>query len=276
MLQEIFETLGFKEEEVRTYLLMLERGASTAGDLAKGLGQPRPTVYGYLERLTAGGLVSRSQVRGVNVYVPEPGDKLRLLYRRKIAEITAREKMLDLAIPELERHAGVNLLRPRMQFFEGRSGMEAALEDILTAPAGTLTLSFWPINAAMSATSEDFFRYHNMERIKRDIHIHGIWPRKQGADIKRYPFMGWGEAYKRELRYAPDEVEFTMGYWVYGNKTVFISSRAESYGFIMESAELAAMMSTQHNIVWKVSTPIPFNEKDVARFLNELKDYLGS
>ncbi len=270
MIDDIFETLGFKSEETKTYLSLLDSGPSSAGDLAKIMGVARPTIYGYLERLMAGGLASQSQRRGIKIFIAEPGEKIKLLYKRKIEELRMKERSLDSVLPELEKRSGMNLMRPRMQFFEGREGVESMMEDHLTAPPGTMTLAFWPIKAAMGATSPDYFHYHNKERIRRDIHINGIWPRSQGADIRRYPFMGWGPKFKRELRYAPEGIDSTMGYWIYGNKVLFISSSAESYGFIIESAEMAQMMSTQHQAIWKISEPVPFDEKDVEPFLQEL------
>lgn len=273
MMQEIFEALGFREEEVKSYLTLLDTGPVSAGNLARRLGAPRPTVYGHLERLVRAGLATEGMRRGVKVFAPEPAEKLRFLYARRIEEMRAREKALDALIPELDRRAGLNLLRPRMQFFEGREGIEAALEDVLTTmPPGSMTLAFWPIRASMDVTSAEFFRWHNVERIRRDIHIKGIWPRTQGVDIKRFPFMGHGQGFKRELRYAPEEVEFTMGYWVYGSKTTFISSRAKSFGFTIESAELSALMSTQHQMIWKISEPVPFDPGDVQAFLKEVEE----
>jgi sugar-specific transcriptional regulator TrmB len=272
MIEEIFDTFGFKEEEVKTYLSLLDSGPRTAGDLAKITGVSRPTLYGYLERLTTAGLVTQGMRRGVKIFAPEPAEKIRLLYKRKIEELRSREKMLDRMIPELNKRSGAHLLRPRMQFFEGRGGIESALEDLLTVAPGTMTLSFWPIRATMGATSEEFFRYHNIERIRRNIHVNAIWPRSQGADLKRYPFLGWGPEFKRELRYAPLGIEFTMGYWVYGHKVLFISSRAESYGFIMESAELAQTMAVQHDVVWKMSEPVPFDSRYAKPFLDELNE----
>ncbi|MCD8562827.1 MAG: hypothetical protein LRY54_01935, partial [Alphaproteobacteria bacterium] len=52
--------------------------------------------------------------------------------------------------------AGLNLMRPRMQFFEGSAGMQAALEDILRIPAGSVTFSLWPARAAVEHADEGF------------------------------------------------------------------------------------------------------------------------
>jgi len=269
MIQEIFETLGFKEEEVKAYLSLLDMGPSSGGDLAKKIGFKRATAYGYLDRLVAGGLVTQSMRRGVKIYVPEPSEKIRMLYRRKIDDLKSKEKALDTVIPELEKRTGLNLMRPRIHLFEGRDGMESAIMDVLSHP-GTKIFGFWSIKAAIEATSEDFFWYHNKERIGRDIYMDVIWPPEQAIDVKRYPSLGVGEAFKREIRVAPAGLDSSMGYWIYEHKVMFMTSRAERFGFIIESAELVEMMLNQHRVIWNMSTPITPSASDMKPFLDDL------
>ncbi|MCF8496515.1 MAG: helix-turn-helix domain-containing protein [Alphaproteobacteria bacterium] len=269
MMNDIFETLGFREEEVRAYLSLLDSGPCAAGDLAKIMGLPRPTVYGYLERLMAGGLATQSLRRGVKIFVPEPGEKIRLLYARKIEDLRSKEKALDDLLPTLEKRTGMALMRPRIQVFEGREGLESALQDVLSHQSIKM-LSFWSIKAAIEATSEDFFWYHNKERIKRGIQIDAIWPPEQAIDVKRYPALGAGPAFKREIRIAPQGIESSMGYWIYANKVLFASSRKESFCFIIESAELVQMMSNQHRVIWDLSTPLTPKAADMKPFLDDL------
>lgn len=268
-IDEIFETLGFKEQEAKTYLSLLDTGASSGGDLAKKMGLPRPTVYGYLEKLVAGGLASLSMRRGVKIFVPEPGDKIRLLYKRKIEDLRTKEKSLDDVLPQLEKRLGMSLMRPRIQFFEGRDGIETALQDSLSYSEIKM-LSFWSIKSAIEATSEDFFWYLNKERIKRRVWINAIWPFEQVVDIKRFPAMGAGPEFFREIRVAPKGIESTMGYWIYANKVLFASSRAESFCFIIESLELVQMMTAQHKVIWDISTPLKPKPSDMKPFLDDL------
>lgn len=269
LIEETLGTLGFKEEEVRTYLSLLDAGAVSGGDLAKKIGMPRPTVYGYLDKLVAGGLAVQSIRRGVKVFAAEPGDKIRQLYRRKIEDLRTKEKSLDELIPELEKRTGMSLMRPKMQFFEGRAGMETALQDNLSY-SDLEMLAFWSIKAAIDATSEDFFWYINKERIKRNMSLKGIWPPEQAVEVRRFPFMGVGPEFKREIRVAPAGIESSMGYWIYANKVLFASSRAESFCFIIESEELVQMMSNQHRVIWDMSTPITPTHSDMKPFLDDL------
>ena len=54
MIQDIFDVLGCKQEEAKTYLALVESGPRTATELSKLVGAPRPTIYGYLERRRVG------------------------------------------------------------------------------------------------------------------------------------------------------------------------------------------------------------------------------
>ena len=51
MLDNIFQKLDLEESEIKTYLNLLEGGISSAGKLAKKIGIPRSSLYGYLSKL---------------------------------------------------------------------------------------------------------------------------------------------------------------------------------------------------------------------------------
>lgn len=99
----------------------------------------------------------------------------------------------------------------------------------------------------------EFFKKHNKERIERNIYTQAIWPSLQTVTTSDYPFMGQGNAFKREIRIAPKNIHFSMGYWIYGNKAAFISSNKESFGFIIESKEFVQMLSSQFDVMWNIS-----------------------
>lgn len=54
----------------------------------------------------------------------------------------------------------------------------------------------------------------------------------------------------------PDNVDSTMGYWVYGDKVLLISSLSEGFGVILQSGEFASLMQTQHQMIWPIATPL--------------------
>jgi hypothetical protein len=66
-------------------------------------------------------------------------------------------------------------------------------------------------------------------------------------------------------------MSYVLGYWIYANKVAFLSSARESYGFLIQSEELAQTLTAQFELLWQVSTPLKFDPKVVEVFLGELK-----
>lgn len=270
MIQDIFEVLGFKEEEAKTYLTLVESGARTASELAKLVGAPRPTIYGYLERLLAAGLVSEDATRGTKVFIAAAPTRIRTLYRTKIRDLRSREDSLESLITDLENKTGGDVLKPRLVNFEGRKALQGAMEEILLSRPGTATCAFWPVRAVMSMLSPEYLAYHNKNRIRKNIQLQAIWPRSQGLNISEHPSMAWGPEFKAELRYAPMGVEPPMAFWVYGNKTLFLTSREQPVGFVIESADMAQQMRAQHLSVWQRSEPVPFDRQVANEFIAQI------
>lgn len=270
MLNTLFVSLGISEDEVKAYLHLLEAGPATASALARTLGKPRPSMYGYLSRLQEKGLVSESSRSAVKNFAAEPPEKVMLLFKQKIEELESHQKEYRRLLPELQNKIPSRVSRPKFQIYDGEAGLQHVLKDMLLY-RNIETCAFWPIESMIEILSPEFFRYHNKERIKNNIYTKAIWPIGQTVSIKKYPYLGTGKEFKREIRQAPKEIDFSMGYWIYGNKVAFISSRKESFGFIIESAELVEMLKVQFEVLWKLSKPLVINPKDTESFLKELR-----
>lgn len=268
MLTNILAGLDLKEEEVETYVLLLEIGPSTVSQLAKKMGKPRPSLYGFLKRLQEKGIVTQSLKLGVRTYLAESPEKISLLFRQKIEDLEDKQKRYQQLLPQLGKTLASKFLNPKFQLYEGEEGVKHILKDMLLYN-DIETQAFWPIKDMLDILSPDFFRYLNKVRIKNNLYTRAIWPKDKVVDIKKHPYLGVGDRFKREIRIAPKEVDFSMGYWIYGNKAAFISSRKESFGFILESGELTEMLRTQFEVLWKLSKPIQVNERDTEIFLRE-------
>ena len=161
-------------------------------------------------------------------------------------------------------------LSPKFQLFEGKDGIQSAYKDAYLY-SNIETETYWPMQTMVDILSPSFLRYFNKERIRRNIYVRAIWPQNQLVSIKKHPYLAAGKDFLRETRIAPKEIDFEMGYWIYGDKVMFISSRKESFAFIIESAEFAAMTKSQFENVWKVSKPLLADRKDTDPFLKEMK-----
>jgi sugar-specific transcriptional regulator TrmB len=267
--EDVLRKLGLDPLETKGYAELHRRGAMSAGTLAKRLGVPRTTVYTMLERLSGKGLIKGSTKGGVKCYVAESPDTIGHIISQRLASLdTAHKEFLEL-LPELRQKSARTTGSPLLTVMEGQDGLQSLLRDMLHY-GNIQTCAVWPIKKMMEVLSPEFFRFHNIERIKRDIYTRAVWPSTEVVSIEKFPFMGWGKKFKREVRIAPESTTYELGYWIYANKVAFISSARESYGFLIQSEELAQTLTAQFELLWRESAPLKFNGSAVVDFLKSV------
>lgn len=269
-LEQLLEGLGFERSEAEVYDFLLHHGVFSVGTLAKRLGSPRTTLYTMLNRLSARGLVRETTKKGIKAYMAEPPDAVSHLFSQRISEVQQSREAFSEILPTLRQKYRTTAATPRLSVFEGKEGIQNVLKDMLLY-ADLETCSVWPIKKMMDALSPDFFDFHNRERIKRNIYTRAVWPHSEVVSISKFPFLGWGPEFKREIRVAPSAVSYALGYWMYANKVAFLSSSEEGYGFIIQSQELVNTLKSQFELLWEMSKPLPFEQRDVQKFLSGLK-----
>lgn len=267
MIDKTLEKLGLRNEEAKTFIYLLENGEQTAGNLAKKTGLSRPSLYGFLKKMQNSGLVIESQKNGIKSFIASSKEKIQTILNEQIQELEKGKSDIEKIFSEINK--GKLVTSPKFQFFEGKNGVQYVLKDMLLY-RDINTKSYWPIKSMIDLLSEKFFYDLNKDRIKSRIYTQGIWPESQKLDVKKHPYLGVGEKFFREIRIAPKEIDFSMGYWIYENKVAFISSKKECFGFIIESKEFSEMMSSQHEAIWKISKTISVPDGDTKGFLDEI------
>ena len=268
MIDKTLEKLGLRDEEAKTFIFLLENGEQTAGNLAKKTGLSRPSLYGFLKKLQKNGLVVESQKNGVKTFHASSKEKIQAVLGEQIEELEKGKSDIEKMFAELGK--GTLTTSPKFQFFEGIEGVQHVLKDMLLYH-NIETKAYWPIKSMIGILGENFFKHLNKDRIQQNIYTKAIWPENQSVDIKKHPYLGVGENFLREIRIAPKEISFAMGYWIYENKVAFISSKKEGFGFIFESKELAEMLSSQFDLIWKQSKTISVADEHTKEFLDEIK-----
>ncbi len=266
-MEKALSRLGLKDQEIKVFLFLLENGEQTAGNLAKKTGLSRPSLYGFVRKLQKLGIVIESQKNGIKTFLPGSKEKVAAILEEEITQLEKGKADIEKIFEQIQ--LGGITTSPKFQLFDGREGVQNILRDVLLY-RDIQTMSYWPIKSILDIVSVEFFRNLNIERIKRKISVRAIWPQNQIIDIKKYTFMGGGKKFLRETRLAPKEIAFSMGYWIYGNKVAFISSRKEAFGFIVESKEFVEMLSSQFELVWKASVKLAGQEEDGEVFIKEI------
>lgn len=243
---------NLNEVELSIYNELFYSGPLNATSLAQRINISRTSVYDHLDSLIEKGIVSESQKSGIKIFLAQPPSKIQLLLNEK-------KQQLNQATHELEKlndlYQQQKFAKPRLQIFEGRRELQQMMKDMLLYRDITL-FAFWPIKNVIKILTPKFLKEFNSKRIKRNINIKVIWPKKHQELINKYPHLKQGEKNKRNIKIAPTDVSFELGYAIYQNTVRFISSSKENYGFLVESPELVNTMKNQFDIIWKISKKI--------------------
>lgn len=199
-------------------------------------------------------------------YIDNPKNATKLI-TDKIARLEKEKKDVEDMIPHMMK--GGESFMPKIKFYSGREGMRHVFNDILWYK-NIEVQSLFPISEMIAAMGKEFFEEHNRERIRRGIYIKAIWPKERSVKFKEHPALGSGKKFLREIRVAPKQMIWDMGYWNYANKVIVVSSRKEGFGFIIDSKDFSQLLKAQFDLIWSLSKEIKPNPKDVEDFLKTI------
>lgn len=264
MLETILTDLGITGTASHIYVRLLESGASSARQLAENLNVPRPSIYDNLKILINRGLVVERDEDNKKLFQVDDVKYLPQLMHEKIKQLQKNEQVLTSLLPSLIKQD--TAIEPRIKFFHGLEGARHAIRDFLWYPnAETMTL--WPISDIIDFLGADFMADLNRRRLRNHISIRAVWARDKAVSMKEYPFMGVGGDFLREIREAPVGMSWSMGAWLYADKVAFISSKEESFGFIIRSRDFFQLMKAQFDMIWPVSKPLKAQPQYTDAFL---------
>lgn len=248
--KQLLAIFNLREIEADIYQQLFYGGQMSATQIAKQSGISRTSVYDLLDNLIERGLILETLKGGMKMFGVLPPEKIQLLIEEKEKSIIlAKTALKDL---QSEYKQNNKNSRPRLQLFEGKNELQQMMKDLLLYRDITV-YAFWPIKKIINVLGKEFLKEFHEKRIERNIELKVIWPAKDLTEIKKLPFLAGGNELKREARSAPADINFSLGYAVYGNTARFISSSNENYGFLVESPELAEVMKNQFELIWKRS-----------------------
>lgn len=251
-LTQLLSLFGLREIEMKLYEALFYGKEMGASELAKQAGVSRTSVYDLIKRLKDEGLVIESQKNGTAVFSIQPPEKLQLLLAEKEKElILAKSGLAMLQTDYLKQN---KTAKPKLQMFEGKQELQQMMKDLLLYRDITV-YALWPIETINKLLGAEFMAEFHKKRAERNIALNVIWPVGQLSEIKKHSFLT-DATQKRQARVAPVGVDFSLGYSIYGNTVRFISSSKENFGFLVESAELSAMMKSQWEIIWRLSKSV--------------------
>lgn len=247
MLDKILQKLGLSSKEARVYLAALELGAAPVQQIAKKASVNRPTTYVILGSLMKKGLAT-SVERGKKVlFTAESPEQLERLLARQQDEIEEKRQDLLKILPELEAIFNLSENRPRVKFYEGGEGIDAAQEDFMRdLEQGSTICAFTPLDE-MVRFSPDYIKRQPESRLKKKIKNRVIYTHKDGP----VPNASSKKAL-REVRFLPrDKFPLTGQISIVPNKKIgLIVYRNNLVAVNIENPDIANTFKTIFDAVW--------------------------
>lgn len=246
ILNEILEKFGLSEKESMVYLAILQLGQSSISEIAKKAEMKRTTVYRMTDELIRLGLVVKVPKTKKNLLIAENPDIL-------LENLEKKEKIIKDSLPLFKAIYNTSETKPKIKFFEGKEGIKTLVYDSLKNNKSKEIFWIWPMKDAWQVLGKEENLNYIKERIRLKIHAKNIRPEEKEVDIKE---AASAKKYLREVRYSPENMDYSITVGIYGNKVSVFSSEKENFGFLIESAEFSQLMRQIYYILWNISFPV--------------------
>ena len=235
--------LELSDNEQTIYLSLLTEGQSTARTLAARTSLTRPSVYDQIKTLKKLGLVNELTIDNKAHFAAADLKHLGALLEDRIDHLEQSRDFLESALPELRD--SLETVEPKVRFFNGEDGVKQLLKDVMWHDHETLRI-FWPSDSMNSVFDAKFLAWFDERRATRQLTVYSLWPTAtNGASRTLFKNLDGDEQRTIAANTA------TMGYIIFGKKVAYISSTAESFGYIVDSQEHHDLMVMQFDSLWK-------------------------
>jgi len=252
-INDLLQPFNLREIEKQVFSDIANTGKTNAASIAKRVSISRTSVYDLLDKLVGSGFIVESLSGTTKQFEIQSPEKIELLISERVEGLARAKESLEHF--KASYYNKTKDIKPRLTIYEGKKELQQMMKDMLLYRDITIC-GLWPIKQVIKTLTPEFYFKFQAERLKRNIKIKVIWPIKQLPIKTEFKFLNANERYKREARIAPSNIDFSLGYTIYKDNVRFISSSKISYGFLVESEEMADMMKKQFDIIWKNSKPL--------------------
>jgi len=253
-LESSLKKLGFSQEESLIYLTCLESGSLPVSVISRNTKIGRINCYHYIEKLIEKGFLLPEKKSGVKQFFAE---NPKILINKQQEKINIAQNIL----PEMLAMASSNPQKPKIQFFEGISGIQKIFQKFLEFPDREI-VSFSNFKS-LSGFPEKFLETHFAERKQRNIKSRFITPNSPEAQnfqkkILRNPKNREGRDLVETFFISPDECSFSSEISVFsGNVAIFSLSEKNpeiSQGVLIENPEIFQTQKSIFDLAWLGAT----------------------
>ncbi len=240
---DVLENLGLDQREISIYLALLKLGSASIRDIASQANINRGTTYDTLKGLADKGVVSYFPKGKRRIFSAEPPEKLLDLAEDKRQALDATiEEMKHRLIPQLN-HLKPDFNAGNVRFYEGDSGIEFVLKDILNTVAQQPEKTYCVFSSKL--IRQHLYRpfpNYTQQRIRKNINVRVIAIGDGGED-----------AQLSERKWIDAKGRMDASYIaIYPPKVAMISLGSRDYpvAVVLESPEIAAAQQIIFETLW--------------------------
>ena len=227
------KSLGITAQEAKIYDLLLEKGSSGAGDIARLTGIHRRNVYDCMERLVEKGLVGYIKKNNQRFYIAVNPKRLLEIHEEKVEQIKK-------TLPLLKEKHKQKKQKETTRFFQGKQGLRFILDDQIRECKEVLVLGG-------SLKTEEVLGYYikryTNQRKKNKIHMKVIF--QSTAKKKSIPLA--------EVRYLPEKMASPAATNIYADKVAIIVWSQNPVIILIKNRAIAESYRKYFNLIWRVS-----------------------
>lgn len=230
---------GLTENEIKTYLYLLEQGVSSPPQIAKGTGISRPNLYGLLRSLQEKGLIVEQKKGKRSTYLAT--DPSSLVHR-----LESRAEAIKQLLPDLRALYAAQANKPSIKFFDGPEQVKEIFHEMLEAKS---VLGVASTKQLYDALGWDFFDKYIKEMRKRGIFLKDILTQDSIDTSAKTPIGILNAMY--ETRLFPKAVEhLPVDVLIWDDKVALISTEAPVFGTLIKNASIAKVMRLMFQHTW--------------------------
>ncbi len=236
--KQILHQFGLSGKKADVYLAALELGSASVIDISKKASIKRTTCYDILLDLSSDGLISKTSLGKKHLFVGEDPEKI-------LRNLKNKERLFSEILPQLQSIHNTRGIKPKIRYYEGKSGLREAYEDALIDTKEILIFgSYDVVNTLGADWTEDYLK----KRVAKQIFVKAVLP---GSDqlIKEYISRNREQLRSTKL-ISPKKYPFSIEINIYGHQKLALISSKEEIALIIEGAEIHKTLKLMFELIW--------------------------
>lgn len=245
MYRETLEHIGFAEQEITIYLLLLEHGEQTAADIADHTNIQRTYVYHILDDLMDKKAVEKIKKDKRNLFRAQHPVQIKEYIQEQRDAFIQSERSFDAVLPQFISDFNLSNNQPGLYIFEGKEGVIKAYNELLQ---DKLDIDSIEDKGEMAAFIPDYFPTFIRQRMKYKIFNRVIAPSTNTININSKKEL-------RETRFVSvKDFPFEMDIKISARKIVMTTFKKDTaVGVVMVHPEIVKNYQILFNYLWKIA-----------------------